>query len=68
MDRIIAALPANRPNLTTRKSFYVAISGGRDRAELVTDDAKRLADHLEKTTGERVAALNVVVKHTDLEP
>ena len=67
VDRIIAAMPANHPKLTTRKSFYVAISRARDRAELVTDDAKRLADHLEKATGERIAALDAMAKHADLE-
>ncbi|MCY3760266.1 MAG: hypothetical protein OXH50_03380, partial [Gemmatimonadetes bacterium] len=48
------------PNLTTQQAFYVAISRARDRAELVTDDARKLADQLEKVTGERVAALDGV--------
>ena len=60
VDRIIAAMPADHPNLTTQQSFYVAISRARDSAELVTDDAWKLADQLERTTGERVAALDGV--------
>ncbi|MCY4431814.1 MAG: hypothetical protein OXC11_15690, partial [Rhodospirillales bacterium] len=56
VDRIIAALPADHPKLTTQQSFYVAISRARDRVELVTDDAWKLSDQLEKETGERVAA------------
>ncbi|MCY4058902.1 MAG: AAA family ATPase, partial [Gammaproteobacteria bacterium] len=60
VDRIIAAMPADHPNLTTQQAFYVAISRARDRAELVTDDARKLADQLEKATGERVAALDGV--------
>ena len=60
MDRVIAAMPSGHPYLTTQKSFYVAISRARDRAELVTDDAIRLAKHLETATGERVAALDAV--------
>ena len=60
VDRIIAAMPADNPRLTTQQAFYVAISRARDRAELVTDDAWKLADQLEKATGERVAALDGV--------
>ena len=60
VDRIIAAMPAEHPMLTTQQAFYVAISRARDRAELVTDDARKLADQLEKATGERVAALDGV--------
>ena len=60
VDRIIAAMPADNARLTTQQAFYVAISRARDRAELVTDDARKLADQLEKATGERVAALDGV--------
>ena len=60
VDRIIAAMPAEHPKLTTQQAFYVAISRARDRAELVTDDAWKLADQLQKATGERVAALDGV--------
>ena len=57
VDTVIAAMEANHPHLTTRKSFYVEISRARHRAELVTDDRKALGEHLESATGERVAAL-----------
>ena len=60
VDRIIAAMPADNSRLTTQQAFYVAISRARDRAELVTDDAWKLADQLQKATGERVAALDGV--------
>ena len=60
VDRIIAAMPAAHPKLTTQQAFYVAISRARDRAELITDDAWKLADQLERATGERVAALDGV--------
>ena len=66
VDNIIAAMEAGHPHLTTRKAFYVAISRARDGAELVTDDAKQLADHLEKATGERVSALNAAKKYVTL--
>ena len=62
VDRIIAAMPADHPQLTTQQAFYVAISRARDRAELVTDDARKLSDQLQKATGERVAALDGVAK------
>ena len=57
VDNVIAAMEAKHPNLTTQKSFYVEISRARDRAELVTDDARALKEQLEAVTGERMAAL-----------
>ena len=59
-DRIIVAMPSGNANLVNQKSLYVAISRARDRADLVTDDPKRLADQLERATGERIAALDAV--------
>ena len=58
VDRIVAAMPSGNTQLTNQQAFYVAISRARDRADLVTDDAWRLADQLEKATGERVSALD----------
>ena len=63
VDNVIAAMDSNHPHLTNQKSLYVAISRARDRAELVTDDAARLSHHLEKATGERIAALDAVKKY-----
>ena len=57
VDNVIAAMEANHPALTTRKSLYVEISRARDRAELVTDDAQALKERLEAVTGERLSAL-----------
>ena len=57
VDNVIAAMEARHPHLTTQKSFYVEISRARDRAELVTDDAKELRAQLQAVTGERIAAL-----------
>ena len=57
VDNVIAAMESGHKNLTTQKSFYVEISRARDRAELVTDDAKALKEQLEAATGERMAAL-----------
>ena len=50
-------MESGHPHLTTQKSFYVEISRARYRAELVTDNANGLKEHLEQATGERVAAL-----------
>ena len=66
MDRIIAAMPSGNANLVNPKSLYVAISRVRDRADLVTDDPKRLADQVERATGERIAALDVVAEQAVL--
>ena len=57
VDNVIAATEANHLHLTTQKSFYVEISRPRDRAELVTDDAKALCEQLEAVIGERLSAL-----------
>ena len=58
VDQIVAAMPTGNPDLTNQRAFYVAISRARDAAELVTDDAWKLSDQLERATGERVAALD----------
>ena len=55
VDRIVAAMPTGNPNLTNQQASYVAISRARGRAELVTDDAHRLADQSERATGDRQA-------------
>ena len=60
VDNVIAAMEANHPNLTNQKTLYVEISRARDRAELVTDDAKALRERLEAATGERIAALEAL--------
>ncbi len=60
VDTVIVAMEANHPNLTNQKMLYVEISRARDRAELVTDDAKALRERLEAETGERIAALDVL--------
>ena len=60
VDTVIAAMEANHPNLTNQKTLYVEISRARDRAELVTDDAKALRERLEAATGERIAALEAI--------
>ena len=67
VDNVIAAMEANHPHLTTQRTFYVAISRARDRAELVTDDAARLSQHLERATGEHVTALDAVKKYVTFE-
>ncbi len=68
VDNVIAAMEARHPHLTTQKSFYVEISRARDRAELVTDDAKDLRAQLEAATGERIAALEAIGEMAREEP
>ena len=67
VDGIVAAMPTGNPNLTNQRAFYVAISRARDSAELVTDDAWKLSDQLERGTGERVAALDGAAKEIAYE-
>ena len=68
VDNVIAAMEANHPHLTTQKSFYVEISRARDRAELVTDDAKALREQLEAVTGERISALEGIASERGGSP
>ena len=68
VDRVIAAMEARHPHLTTQKSFYVEISRARDRAELVTDDAAELRAQLQAVTGERIAALEGIGEMRREEP
>ena len=70
VDGLVAAMPTGNPDLTNQRAFYVAISRARDHAELVTDDAQKLSEQLERATGERVAALDGVTKEAafGLEP
>ncbi|MYA95919.1 MAG: conjugative relaxase [Nitrospinae bacterium] len=68
VDNVIAAMEANHPQLTTAKAFYVEISRARDRAELVTDDAKALRERLETVTGERISALEGIGESVRPEP
>ncbi|MCY4122756.1 MAG: hypothetical protein OXG72_17750, partial [Acidobacteria bacterium] len=67
VDRNISAMPAEHPRLTDQRAFYVAISRARESAVLVTDDAHRLADQLERATGERLAALDATAKRAAWE-
>ena len=68
VDNVIAAMEARHPHLTTQKGFYVEISRARDRAELVTDDARDLKAQLEAVTGERIAALEGIGEMPREEP
>ena len=58
VDTVIAAMESRNPSLVNQKSLYVAINRARYRAELITDDAGKLADHLERASGERLSALD----------
>ncbi|MDE0276804.1 MAG: relaxase domain-containing protein [Defluviicoccus sp.] len=68
VDNVIAVMESRHRHLTTQKSFYVEISRARDRAELVTDDAKALREQLEAVTGERIAALEAIGETARGEP
>ena len=57
MDNIIVGMTANE-RLSDQKSFYVDISRARNSAVLVTDNPDKLADKIEKNTGERPTALD----------
>ena len=58
VDTIIAAMESGNRSLVNQKALYVAISRARYRAELITDDGRKLSDHLERASGERISALD----------
>ena len=62
VDRILTEMPAESPDLVNQRAFYVAVSRAGDAARLVTDDARKLADRLERATGEHPAALDATAR------
>ncbi len=58
MDHIVAAMESGNRSPVNQKALYVAISRARYRAELITDDGRKLSDRLERASGERVSALD----------
>ncbi|MDE0372360.1 MAG: ATP-binding domain-containing protein [Rhodospirillales bacterium] len=58
VDTIVAAMESGNRALVNQKALYVAISRARYRAELITDDGRKLADQLERASGERLSALD----------
>jgi conjugative relaxase-like TrwC/TraI family protein len=57
VDRIIVGMSATE-TLSTQKSFYVNISRARDSVHLVTTDVAKLAETIEKNSGDRPTALD----------
>ncbi|WP_140848656.1 MobF family relaxase [Paracoccus sp. FO-3] len=57
VNRIIVGM-MDGERLSTQKSFYVGLSRARDEVVLVTTNAGKLADRIEKETGARPAALD----------
>lgn len=66
VDRIIVGMSASE-RLSHQKSFYVNISRAKEKVTLVTTDADKLADRIEKNTGERPTALDAYKQRLDDE-
>lgn len=58
VDDVIGYARAGQTNLATQQRMYVAASRARDHATLVTDDARRLADQMQKHSGQKETALD----------
>ena len=58
----IAAVGTGDPRLAVQGSLFAVVSGVPERAQLVTDDAGRLAHLLEVATGERVGPLDALAR------
>lgn len=59
-DNVILVLDAKNDRMTTEKAFYVGLSRMRLDVQIVTDDAEQLRDTLERNSGEKIAALDLV--------
>lgn len=62
VERVVVGMRAAE-RLVSQKSFYVAISRASGAAELITDDAGKLAENIEKQSGEPADALDTYVAH-----
>ena len=67
MDRILTEMRVEYPNPVNQREFYVAISRAGDAARLVTDDAWKLADRLERAASERPTALDTTANQAAWE-
>ncbi|MEM9878641.1 MAG: hypothetical protein AAF862_05100, partial [Pseudomonadota bacterium] len=67
VQHVIAVMESRHPHLTTQKNFYVEASRSREGFTLITDDRERLKETLERQTGERISALEVVAKNQPAE-
>lgn len=56
--RVQNLVPRTMVGAGNQKALYVAINRARYRAELITDDGRKLSDHLERASGERVSVLD----------
>lgn len=54
---VYALQDSQRANLTNQQSFYVQISRATDRVHIYTDSKEKLAQQLERETGEKATAL-----------
>ncbi|WP_299969356.1 MobF family relaxase [uncultured Roseobacter sp.] len=59
VDRVILGMHS-KERLATQKGFYVSLSRMREDTLLVTDSASKLADTIQKETGERINALEAL--------
>ena len=64
VDRVLLGMSSTE-QLTTQKSFYVALSRMRDTIHLVTDRVDKLASKIADETGERMNALEALAAQRD---
>jgi len=64
-DNMIVVADSQNQHLTNQQSFYVALSRARYEVEILTDGRENLIDAIERNTGEKIAARDVVPKECD---
>ncbi len=64
---VYALQDSQRANLTNQQSFYVQISRATDSVHVYTDSKEKLAEQLERATGEKATALREPKRETDKE-
>ena len=67
-DKVIAWVRSGQQNLASQDRFYVALSRARLGAEIVTDDAKKLAKRLEMNRGGNETALTPTAARAVVAP
>lgn len=65
-DRMFLHLESFRINLANQQSFYVAVSRARDEVHIYTDDRRKLIHQIERESGEKAMANDVMENQTPI--
>ncbi|MFC1659669.1 MobF family relaxase [Pseudomonadota bacterium] len=66
-ENVIAVIESYRKNLTNQQTFYVEISRAKNNVELIVDDKNKVVKQLDRITGEKTEALEIISKDSNLK-